>query len=67
MYYDEKTKFSWHKSLNCPECAQLSLVYCSVNETYKERFILHYSVAFWLPYISGRKKTKNTLNITFFV
>ena len=37
-------KFSWHKSLTYPECAELSLVYCSVHETCAERFFLHRSV-----------------------
>ena len=58
---------NWQKSLNCPECAQLSLVYCSVYETCVERFLLHYSVALCSPYTPGRKKTKNTLNMTFSV
>ena len=59
--------FPWYKSLNSPECAQLSLVYCSVHETIAERLFLHYCVAFCSPYISGRKNTKNTLNMRFSV
>ena len=59
--------FSWHKVLTCSECAQLSLVYCSVHKTCAERFLLHYSVAFSSPYIPGRKESKNTLNIPFLV
>ena len=46
----KKTKFSWHKSLNCPECAQLSLVHCSVHETYAKLFLMDYSVAFYSPW-----------------
>ena len=65
--YAQETKFSWHKSLNCPECAQLSLVYCSVQETCAEVFLLHCSVAFCSPYIPGRKKIINTINMTFSV
>ena len=55
-----QTKFSWHKSWNCPECAQLSLVYCSLHETFAQWFQLHYSLAFCSPCIPFRKKTKNT-------
>ena len=43
--------FPWYKSLNSPECAQLSLVYCSVHETIAERLFLHYCVAFCSPYV----------------
>ena len=55
------------QSLNCTACAQLRLVYCSVHETCAERFLLHYSVGFCSPYPYGRKKTKNTLIMTFSV
>ena len=48
---------NWHKSMNCPECAQLSLVYCSVHETCAAWILLHYSVPFGSPYIAGSKKT----------
>ena len=58
-------QFSWHQSLNCPACAKISLVYWSVHETCAKRFLLHYSVAFLWPYIPVRKKTKNTINMTF--
>ena len=51
------------KGLTCPECAQLSFVYC-VQETCGERFILHYSVTFCSTYINDSKETKNTLNMT---
>ena len=66
QYSHTKKKFSWHKSLKCPECAK-QCVYCSVPETCAERFFLHYRVAFSSPYIPGRRKTKNTLNMTFSV
>ena len=58
---------NWHKSLDCPECAQLSLVYCSEHESCAERFTLHNKVAFCSSDIPGIKKTKNTLNMTFSV
>ena len=67
MHCVQETKFSWRKSLTCPECAQLCFVYCSAHETCAERFFLHYSVAFCSPYIHGRKKRKNTLNMRFSV
>ena len=57
----------WHKSLTCPECGQLSLVYRSVHETYAELFLLHHRVAFCSPHIPGRKKTKNIVNMPFSV
>ena len=62
MHYAQETKFSWHKSLTCPEGLQLTLVYCSLHETCEGWFLLHYSVGFGSEYIPGRKKTKNTLN-----
>ena len=31
--YAQERKFSWQKSLTCPECTQLSLVYSRVHET----------------------------------
>ena len=63
MHYAQEAKFCCHKSLTCPEYAQLNLVYCSVRETCAERFLLHYSVAFFSPYISRRKKTKNIFSV----
>ena len=48
--YPQKRNCSSHKSLNCPECAQLSVMYCSVHETCEERFFLHLSVAFFIIY-----------------
>ena len=59
-------KFFWQKSLTCWECAQPSLVYCIVNETCGEKWLLHYSVAFCSQYIPGEKKTKNTLKYDIF-
>ena len=67
VHYAQERKMSWHKSLNSPECAQLSLMYCSVHETCAERFLLRYSVAFCSPHIPGKKKTKNTLSIILLV
>ena len=49
----QETKISWHKSLTCPECAKLGLVYGSVQETYAERFLLHYCVEFCSPCITA--------------
>ena len=37
--YAQEIKFCWHKSLTCPECAQLSLVYGSIHETVAKRFL----------------------------
>ena len=59
MHYAQKTKFSWHKSLNCPECGQLSLVYCSVHKTCVKRFLLHYSAAISSLYIPAERKQKH--------
>ena len=56
----QETEFSWHKSLTCPEYAQLSFVYSSVHETCAQRFLLHDTVACRSPYNDGRRKTKNT-------
>ena len=67
MHYAQKTKFSWHKSLKCPECAHVSVVHCSVHETCAERFLLHCSFAFCSPYIPGRKKTKNKCTFRTYV
>ena len=63
MHYTQKTKFSLHKSLICPECAQLSLVSCSVHETCEDRFLQHYSVAFSSPCIPvwRTRSTKNRI------
>ena len=66
MHYAQEKKFSWHKSLTCPEYAQLSLVSSSLHEACGEEFLLHDSVAFCSPYIQGRKKTKNTLKYDIF-
>ena len=60
-----KRKFSWYKSLTCPEYVQF--VFCSVNETYAELFLLHYAVAFCSLYLNGRKKSKSTIYMTFSV
>ena len=67
MHYAEETKFYEHKSVTCPECAQLSLVYCSVHETCADGFILHCSVTFCSPYVLGKTKTYNTLSRTLSV
>ena len=56
MHYAQETKFCWHKSLTCPECAQLSLVYCSVHETCEERFLLCRLLITILPW-QNKKKT----------
>ena len=59
-------KFSWHKTLTCPECAQFSLVYFSVPGPCAEQLLLHYSVAFCSPYIFAKKKTQNTVKYDVF-
>ena len=54
-HYTQETKFSLHKTLICPECAQLSLFSSSLKETCAEWFLQHYSVAFCWAYIPGGK------------
>ena len=61
MHYAHERKFSRNESLTCPECVQLSLVYCIIHETCGEQLLLHNSFAFCSPDIPGRKETKNTL------
>ena len=55
------------QKFECPECAQLRFVCCSIHETYTERFFMHYSVAFCSPYKRGRKKIISTLKNDIYV